>query len=229
MQLENVYAHKRNSRVTVNGNQYWIGPGGFIADEKGDPADVLDEDAAKLLQGKAWKKLSWDPTAPENKARFTKASDYPKGKGIGRPPRSMEQMGVDYLGKPIKREDIGPQAVGTATKDGQLEGVEAVPPSDEELAKATQEDQDNENEDAEKHGRDSAAQFAAEAGQPPGKEPTIIDPPAPGEGEDWPDPTEGMSTDYLKQMAAAYEVKFAKNIGKKTLLKRIMKEMYPEE
>lgn len=54
------------------------------------------------------------------------------------------------------------------------------------------------------------------------------DPPVPAEGEEWPDPTEEMSVEYLKLMADAYEVTYAKNIGKATLIERIKAAMYEE-
>jgi hypothetical protein len=50
----------------------------------------------------------------------------------------------------------------------------------------------------------------------------------PGEGEDWPDPQESMSAEYLRKMADAYEVKYRKSTGKAKLVKAIHKAMYAD-
>ena len=44
----------------------------------------------------------------------------------------------------------------------------------------------------------------------------------------WPDPTEDMPLDYLREMADAYEVKHTAKTSVKTLIKRIAGEMYEE-
>lgn len=51
----------------------------------------------------------------------------------------------------------------------------------------------------------------------------------PADGEEWPDPTEGMPVDYLRKMAEAYEVKHTAKTAKKDLVKKILAEMYPKE
>jgi hypothetical protein len=43
---------------------------------------------------------------------------------------------------------------------------------------------------------------------------------------DWPDPDESMDVEYLREMAAAYEVKFNSRTSKKTLVTRISEAMY---
>lgn len=43
---------------------------------------------------------------------------------------------------------------------------------------------------------------------------------------DWPDPDESMDVEYLREMAAAYEVKFNARTSKKTLVTRISEAMY---
>ncbi len=52
------------------------------------------------------------------------------------------------------------------------------------------------------------------------------DPLVPEDGEEWPDPDESMSIEYLKLMADAYEISYATNIGKKTLIARVKDAMY---
>lgn len=52
------------------------------------------------------------------------------------------------------------------------------------------------------------------------------DPPIPGEGEEWADPQESFSEAWLHACAAAYDVKFPKNIKPKTLCKKILGAMY---
>lgn len=64
-----------------------------------------------------------------------------------------------------------------------------------------------------------------------GKEPAtvkLVDPPVPDEDtdEEWPDPSEEHSLEYLKKMADAYEIKYGRNIGKSTLIKRINVAMF---
>lgn len=69
---------------------------------------------------------------------------------------------------------------------------------------------------------------------PPPPPPPVGDPPGdPGMeeagGEEWPDPTEEMELDFLREMAKAYDVKFAPRTGKKRLVADIMAAMYPPE
>jgi hypothetical protein len=49
------------------------------------------------------------------------------------------------------------------------------------------------------------------------------------DGASWPDPDESMDLEFLQQMADAYEVEYTARTAKKTLVKRIMAAMYPEE
>ncbi len=51
----------------------------------------------------------------------------------------------------------------------------------------------------------------------------------PAEGAEWPDVVEDMPMAYLKTCADAYEVKYATNIIKETLIERLKKEMYETE
>lgn len=46
--------------------------------------------------------------------------------------------------------------------------------------------------------------------------------------EEYPDPDISMDVEYLREMAAAYEVKFDTRTSKATLVKRIMAAMYPD-
>ncbi len=256
MYLENVRPNKRNSNVTVNQTIYRIGPGGFITTEEDPkvPFDVPESDASKLLQGKSWRPLSWDVDDPQNANRFIEAAGgYPAKQGLGRPPRDMSGIREEYGMKPMDRKDLPPQAIGTGSRDGSLSGVEEAAPSDTALSKSIGSDQTAEAKDAASGKRISDAQMSssetvlmsgeAEIGDgkapegatsaphlatPSGREDTIVDPPVPTD-DDWPDPTDGMSIDYLRQMADAYKVKYAKNAAKKTLIKRIMPEMYPDD
>jgi hypothetical protein len=50
----------------------------------------------------------------------------------------------------------------------------------------------------------------------------------PEENEEWPDPKESMDLEYLRQMAEAYEVKWAPRTGKKRLIQDILAAMYPD-
>lgn len=69
----------------------------------------------------------------------------------------------------------------------------------------------------------AAMEQAVEAAE---KSKTKGDPPVPEGDAEWPDPEESMSMEYLKLMADAYEVSYASNIGKKTLIARIKDAMY---
>lgn len=241
MFLENVRPQKRNSNVTVNQTIYHIGPGGFIAaeDDPTVPFDVPDEDAKKLLAGKSWRPLSWDPEDPANANRFIKsAGGYPARKGLGRPPRDMSGIKDEFGGKPIGRTELPPQAIGTGSRAGELSGVENEAPSDEQLMKAVERDQKTEEADAASGKRVAGAQMSSSDvvlvggdvavgdGKPPaGASPVAVDPPVPADG-DWPEPTPVMSRDYLEQMADAYEVKYSKRLGDEKLIERIKGAMY---
>lgn len=53
------------------------------------------------------------------------------------------------------------------------------------------------------------------------------DPPVPEGDEEWPDPHDSMSLDYLKKMADAYGVKYNPQLkNKKVLVERILESMY---
>ncbi len=115
MLLQNIFPHKRNTNVTVGDKIFRIGDGGFIADGEGAPLDVPEDYAAKLVQGRAWRELDWDPGDPANAKRFS-THTTPKGVGWGRAPRSRDQMEADY-GVTIQRAEgelvpgqVSPQA-----------------------------------------------------------------------------------------------------------------------
>ena len=251
MQLENVFPHKRNTNVTVNGNIYRIGAGGFIADGEGEPFEVPEEDAAKLLQGRAWRALSWDPADPANSSRFASASAVTPSGRKGRPPRDMQQLEADY-GQKFKNTK-GEVVKGPVTPAASLE-------NDPEAAKALgiKADQGVSDRDVERLQKADAAQaresaklalksastpagkaeaetMAASAGLATGEAAVGDGRPAasapkwtvPADGN-WPDPKEAMPIEYLHEMADAYEVKYGKKLGKKKLVKKIHDEMYPE-
>ncbi len=265
MYLMNRFPHKRNTDVTVGQTVYRIGPGGFICDSDDEraPLDVPDVDAARLVQGRAWSQLNWDPSDPDNARRFMSPADYPKGQGLGRPPRTMDQMKADYgltdekaTMKPVSRGELPAQQIGVGTsKDGKggLTSVEAAAPSDSGLEKSISTDRDTQSQDMahqkklgiqhEEFQQDAMDGGAAvgdgrvpSAEEIPDSTPTINVipgdmPPAeypavPVEGQHWPDPTIKMSKEYLTEMADAYGISYAKNIGTKTLAKRIHEKMY---
>ncbi len=167
--LENVYDHKRNTQVLVNGHIYKV-------DENGVAKGVKKKDAAKLLQGRGWR--LWNGVTLKERAQA----------------RRVKRMGVGLL-----------------RGDGTAVDTAAIPDDDESTENA-------ENEE------DPGNPGADEGGD--SDEDTSDDPPKPAEGEEWPDPTEEMSMDYLKAMADAYEVKYASNIGPGTLIERLKESMY---
>lgn len=62
MQLQNLYPHKRGTGVCVNGHVYKIALDGIVRDEQGNPVDVPQVDAAKLLADPdAWRVLGAQP------------------------------------------------------------------------------------------------------------------------------------------------------------------------
>lgn len=77
----------------------------------------------------------------------------------------------------------------------------------------------------------SEPEETAQALSPGAAEPEVVEAKygVPGPGEDWPDPTEDMPEEYLRQMADAYEVPHKGNVSKATLVKRIQKAMYADE
>ncbi len=241
MYLENVYPHKRNTNVTVAGQMYRIGPGGFICGENDrEPLDVPDEIASLMLQGKAWKKLSWDPSDPENESLFMQplgATTAPEGVK-GRPPRDMSMVDVNQRPQPIPRDQIPGQPIGGAVdREGtNLSGFEGTPPSDQHLAKSVNSDQNAEATYVAKDpepGTTHASQAQTVAGDTPVGDGRPADSTPqwaePSEGEYWPDPVPQMPKAFLKKMADAYDVKYAKNIGNEKLIKRINEAMYVEE
>jgi hypothetical protein len=249
MKCENLNPAKKNTKVTVNGHCYQVGPGGFIINEDGSARDVLQEDAAKLTQGKAWIELSWDPEDPANAGKLVMPADRKPGAPVGRPVRTIDEIqwakGVRPEIKPKTAAEVGGQAISVATKDGSTPvdaKVEARPPTDAELAKSLAVDDAKAEIDAKRQGyapptgllADSGLEIPAAASTQEIEASTSAPTPAPApvsaEADGvWPDPTPDMKIGYLKQMAAAYEVKHAKNVTKKTLIKKIMKEMYEEE
>lgn len=54
----------------------------------------------------------------------------------------------------------------------------------------------------------------------------IKDPPIPKEGEEWPDPSESYTMEWLKACADAYSISYHPNIGPVKLVEKIKKEMY---
>lgn len=248
MFLMNRFAHKRNTDVKVGHTIYRIGPGGFICDPEDPkkPLDVPDVDAQKLVQGKAWSPLDWDPTDPKSAFRFG-VTEYPKPIGKGRPPRTMAQMKADYglsddVGKPLSRRELGSQAVGTATSrdgTGGLSDVETAVPSDRDIRKSVHTDEKEQSADM-AHQKTlgiqpeefSEVSLVGEAEVGDGRkavanEPEVASyPEHPAEGQHWPDPEPGMDIEYLRAMADAYNVRYTKNARAKTLSERIHKAMY---
>lgn len=229
MKLENINPAKKNTHVTVNGNMYWVGHGGFIDDGEGEPLDVPETDAAKLTQGRAWKELSWDPKDPKYAKRMM---PVPEGIGIGRRPRTIEEMKWDQGVRPKTVEELGGQTVTIPTKDGKPTGEEAVetaPPTPEELEKAEKAQTGLLSDSgADAVSADTTREIEALSGSNGAEEPdnssTVVE-----SGSEWPDPTEDMDIEYLREMAGAYDVTFHHRAGKPRLIKDIMAAMYSEE
>lgn len=171
--LENLYDHKRNTQVLVNGHTYKV-------DENGVAKGVKKKDAAKLLQGKGWR--LWDGQTLKERAHARRAA---------------------------KRASTG---MGLLRADGSSVELSDIPEDDEST-----------------NAPDSGDKPTGEGEEGEGNEDDedlSDDPPVPGEGEEWPDPTDEMSMAYLQAMADAYEVKYAKNIGQTTLIERLKESMY---
>lgn len=244
MKLENVFPHKKNTNVTVNSTIYRIGPGGFIETADGIPFDVPDEDAYKLLQGRAWRELSWDPTDPKNASRFASLKPGKPGGTKGRAPRSMQQMETDYGVK--LQETKGELAKGpvqpAAALDSNPDAVKDLNivadqggPSDKELERLAKADRTQVAQSAKQAGASEETETTAATATYGGDAAIGDGRPAAGNSEwsvpedgNWPDPSEEMSIGYLHEMADAYEVKYSKRLGKAKLIKRINDEMYPE-
>jgi len=238
MHLENLNPNKRNSKVTCRGTTYWIGHGGFIAepDDPHTPVDIPEEHASVLLQGKAWRELAWDPNDPKYAKRMMPA---PEGKGLGRRPRTRDELHWEQGVQPKTVDELEGQPITVATKDGKPTGTELIekPMTDADLEKAAREADKaiaaaNAKELEEDTGLMADVDSSEEADEA-GKALAVDAEPdewlVPDEGEEWPDPTEDMPIDYLRQMAVAYAVTHTKKTAKKTLIKNITKEMYDEE
>ena len=268
MHLQNIFPHRRNTNVTCLGTIYRIGDAGFICDADGKPFDVPLEHADRLLQGKAWRELDWDPTDPKYASRFA-SHNAAKGAGLGRPPRSRETMEADYGAEMSKAEgELVKGQVNPAAAELDAAGRKALrvtpdkgPITDQRLERMAKADQKQVSDSLERSQRAkpgdkidqaevdtqlAAAQAslgsgsevgdgrkpgpAAEA-QPvsgqtfAGKNGTLYTVPADG---DWAEPSANMPTDYLRQMAVAYDVDHTKKTARKTLINKIDKKMFPE-
>ena len=236
MFLENLNPAKRNSRVTVNGHLYIIGSGGFIADESNNPVAVLPEDASKLLQGAAWKELSWDPSDPVNASRFLGPKKAAANGAVGRPPRDMSSMQWDQGIKPKTVDELGPQEISV----GHAKAMEERPPTDSELLKAARKDVQLAKKESMLVEQDVELLATPDIDYPtlvPETEPVtpVAETPATTAAseqapvDEYPDPTEEMPIEYLKQMADAYEVSYTHRTGKTRLVQDITAAMYPDE
>ncbi len=135
------------------------------------------------------------------------------------------QVGEQYLivdeeGKPLDVPDDDAEVL-LENRDAWRAVVAKAPVKAEESEKTPEEPE----KDAEPPKEPEEPKTPAE----PPKEPEEPTTDSEGTTEEWPDPTEEMDIEYLKKMADAYEIPYAVNIGKATLIKRIMKAMYPED
>lgn len=258
MNLENLNPNKRNTYFTCRGTKYWIGHGGFISDEEGKPVDVPEAHTLVLLQGKAWRALSWDPEDPKYAKRVMPG---PTGVGLGRRPRTRDELKWEQGIRPKTNEELGGQTVTVGTKDGKPTGselVETKPPTTEEIQKAHKADIEKAKADAQPHklvaedGNVVGTGHGAEdtgllsdvddtgllgdggesvSGDDTTREIETATAPtwtAPAEGEEWPDPVAKMPIKFLREMADAYEVKYTQKAKAKTLITKITKAMYDE-
>lgn len=196
--LLNLLEHKKNTKVLVNGTVYDIGPDGVAR-------NVAEPDAAKLLQNlRVWK--IFDP----KKAKALKAKAKKEAKG------KMQLLGADGpIGMPDKpgdpmdpNLDVYKRPDPTANASETREQPEAI-----ETAET--------KEEAEAEPEDESGESPQSKSNPP-----------PAQSADssldnaWPDPNEDMDIEYLRDMAAAYEVVHNKRTPKKTLVSRIHAAMY---
>ena len=158
MLIKNLLEHKKNTTVLVNGHTYAIAQDRVIRDPEGNPQNVPEEDAVKLLANQeAW--AIYDPSQVAKVA-----------------PRAADRPRIQLV---------------TATGD-------VLPPPP--LAP-------------------QAAPVAASEPAP------VQDPPIPAEGEEWADPQETHSLDWLQACAKAYKIK-VKSKDKAALVTKIRAAMY---
>lgn len=172
MQLQNLLQHKRNTAVCVNGHVYKIAQDLVIRDDQGNPLDVPEADAAKLLGNKE----AWRP--------------------LGAPPP--------------KREEAKAQ-LKVILEDGSV------------VAPASR------AEDVTKPAMEVSAAMAAQDAFEAKKQvdaPVSKDPPIPAKEEDWADPSEACSMEWLTACAKAYKIKLKSKDDKAAMVKKIKAAMY---
>lgn len=196
--LVNLLKHMAGKSVLVNGAVYKI-------DQDGVVSDVLEADAAKLLQSKAW--MEYDPEAAAKREERRKAL----------------------------REEYKQQAGGIQllTRDGQLVDPHAINEAQEKV-KAKAEGVDYPSMRPRKK-KDAPHSPEVDAGVPlegptlPEVGDAVHEEQATAAGADeWPDPTMEMTKSYLQDMANAYGLSFKPQTTKQELVTLIMTAMYDE-
>lgn len=215
MLLQTRVTSKKGGSVKVNGNVYEVDEELCI--------DVTDEDAKKLLQG------SWTTDIISSKDRREKLAQKKALRPKRRASTADAREFVEYV---AHHPDIRKKCDDLGSFSAILEQV--VQPlgynfTRLQLEKATA-------EFMKKHpGKKAAKTEEAPEPEVPSPEPVASEDTGEGDGEEvvaegeWPAPTEDMDLDYLKEIADAYEVTYAPNIGKKTLVDRINEAMFDEE
>lgn len=143
--LLNLLEHKKNTRVSVNGTMYEIGPDGVV---KG----VKDEDAAKLLQNeRVWKK--YDPKRASALRAQAKAAHKGKMKLLDVNGNPVGDLPPDKPGPTMDPNEEVYQRPDPQTPEGPPPVPESVEAPEEE---AVEEEPEEEADDAEEEEAEAA-------------------------------------------------------------------------
>lgn len=109
MQLQSLLTHKKNTSVSVNGNIYKIAMDLVVRDEQGNPVDVPQTDAEKLLNNsKAWKVVGND-TGKTNRVEAKAKLKVVMADGSVVAPKTQPEI-VSQLATPIPEAKAAPIA-----------------------------------------------------------------------------------------------------------------------
>lgn len=170
----------------------------YKVDETGVCRGVKDEDAQKMLDG-AWE--AWDGRDPRQHSEERRQARLKALKAQREKEQQQRPSQVEFIQK--LEEKIKARLLAEGWTPPAPDTEEPPPEVDEEKPDAPVSGDDQTETDE------------------------VEDPPIPsGEDEEWSDPDESYSMEWLKACADAYEVQYAANIGKKTLVGRIKKAMY---
>lgn len=241
MYLKTSLQHQSSTTVLCNGTRYQVSPQGVIVGTDGEPFNVPEVDARRLLANSAWgevapvrKPVTGAVAPPTPKASITLltapvAPSPPSGPATLPTKEQLMAKGAN------EGQAIGTIVFETALAEGK--GREEAEKLAQVAYNAWEEQVRGEAPklpegpppppSSASTEPSVAASAAAASGDKPAERPVVSYPAEPKDGEDWPDPTEEMELGYLRKMADAYDITGAEQANRKTLVSRIKVAMYP--